>query len=91
MDLLPSAKFFLALWQSMQAKKHDEKYPVHSILLFYPSSFSQKKRKEEKKKLLAFTRQMKFTLNTISKQTFIHTLTLEDFQGKVPPEPNQYY
>lgn len=76
----------------MQAKKHDEKYPVHSILLFYPSSFSQKKRKgKKKKKLLAFTRQLKFTLNTISKQTFIHTLTLEDFQGKVPPEPNQYY
>lgn len=49
MDLLPSAKFFLALWQSMQAKKH-EKYPVHSILLFYPSSFSQKKRKGKKKK-----------------------------------------
>lgn len=50
MDLLPSAKFFLALWQSMQAKKHDEKYPVHSILLFYPSSFSQKKIKGKKKK-----------------------------------------
>lgn len=34
----------------MQAKKHDEKYPVHSILLFYPSSFSQKKIKGKKKK-----------------------------------------
>lgn len=51
----------------------------------------RKEKEKKKKKLLAFTRQLKFTLNTISKQTFIHTLTLEDFQGKVPPEPNQYY
>lgn len=30
-----------------------------------------------------------FILNTISKQAFTYTLTLEGFQVKVPPEPKQ--
>lgn len=36
---IKNSKFsFSALSQSVQAEKHDEKYPIHATLLFYPFS-----------------------------------------------------
>lgn len=88
MDVLPSTKFSFQHCASVQAKMYDRKHPVQNILLFYPFSFTRKKR-EKKKKNLAYTRQLMFILNTISKQPFTYTLTLEGFQVKVPPKPKQ--